>query len=129
MNIPLKNVNIPFVFISSTKFTDNNCLEIVEAGRSRWKIENQGFNNQKCHGFYLQHVFCNDYIAMKNHYILIQIAHIIIQLMQKGMKIFKQYKKALKDISYDILESLRNSRLTPSTTCAKRLKINFKNTS
>ena len=45
------------------------------------------------------------------------------------MKIFKQYKKALKDISYDILESLRDTRLTPSTTCAKRLKINFKNTS
>ncbi len=122
-------MSISFVFISTTKITKDNWCEIVEAGRSRWKIENQGFNNQKNHGFNLEHVFCNECIAMKNHYILIQIAHILLQLVQKGMIMFKEQKKALKDISYDILEALRNTEITPNIRSAKRLKISFLNTS
>lgn len=36
-----------FVFVTNIRFTKRNALKIVEAGRSRWKIENEGFNNQK----------------------------------------------------------------------------------
>lgn len=120
--------NIPFVFISSIPFSKENFKEIVDAGRSRWKIENIGFNNQKNHGFFIEHVFCKDYIAMKNHYFLIQIAHTILQLIRSGMKIFKECKKALKDISYDILEALRNIKLTQINT-TQGFQIRFENTS
>jgi hypothetical protein len=51
-------------------------------GRRRWRIENEGFKVQKQHGYYLKHVFSEDYNAMKIHYFLIQIAHAISQLFE-----------------------------------------------
>ena len=36
-----------FAWITSIKITDKNAMKLVEAGRNRWKIENQGFNRQK----------------------------------------------------------------------------------
>ena len=75
--------------------TDNQ-EEIVETGRERWKIENKGFNEQKKHGYFIEHVFSMNYNAMKNHYLLAQIAHTIRQLMENGIEIYKRYKKKLK---------------------------------
>lgn len=67
---------------------------------------------------------------MKNHYLLIQIAHIILQLLRYGMKIFKECKKALKDISYNILEALRNTQLTLDIdSTSVKIQIRFENTS
>lgn len=55
-----------------------------KGGRCRWKIENEGFNTQKNGGFGLGHSFCEDWTGAKNFYILMQIAHIISQLLQYG---------------------------------------------
>ena len=44
---------------------------------------------------------------MKNHYLLAQIAHIIRQLMESGIKIYKKHKKKLKDISAKLFEIFR----------------------
>ena len=38
---------LTFVFVTNIKITDKNLEHIFNAGRSRWKIVNQGFNNQK----------------------------------------------------------------------------------
>ena len=86
--------------------------EIVKTGRERWKIENKGFNEQKNHGYFIQHVFSENYNAMKNHYLLAQIAHIIRQLMENGIKIYKNHKKKLKDISAKLFELFRTRILT-----------------
>ena len=32
----------------------------MRAGRARWKIENEGFNNLKNHGYHLEHNFGHD---------------------------------------------------------------------
>lgn len=117
----------------SKKITKQNYKKIVVSGRARWKIENEGFNTQKNHGYEIGHVFCEDYNAMKNHYLLAQIAHIIRQLMEKGLCIFKKYKKSLKDISYNILEALRNVLLSEEdikyTKAACQIRFCFENTS
>ncbi|WP_270895194.1 hypothetical protein [Aliibacillus thermotolerans] len=36
-----------FTFITNIKVTNRNARKLIHAGRSRWKIENQGFNRQK----------------------------------------------------------------------------------
>jgi len=84
-------VKFPFLFITDYPITLNNFRRIVEHGRIRWKIENEGFNRQKNHGYHLKHVFCRDYNAMQVHYFLIQIAHAISQLWEcsSNMKILK----------------------------------------
>ncbi|KOR32782.1 hypothetical protein TI05_05155 [Achromatium sp. WMS3] len=48
----------------------------------RWKIENEGFNIQKNHGYKLEHKYARkSYRAMKNYYQIMQIAHMINELV------------------------------------------------
>ena len=57
--------------------TRKNVADLTERGRMRWRIENEGFNAQKKHGYYLEHLYSRNYQALKNHYYLIQIGHMI----------------------------------------------------
>ena len=79
-------------------------------GRSR-KIENEGFNNQKNLRYNIEYANSLDYTTMKNHYVLTQIADIIMQLFMKGLKIFKVVKKTAREISL-AREAIRNIILT-----------------
>lgn len=67
-------------FITNYKLKEESILEIENAGQQRVKIENEGFNIQKNHGYQLEHIFTNSPNGMKVVYLLIQIAHIINQL-------------------------------------------------
>jgi hypothetical protein len=101
-----------FLFIANIKITKRNAERLVQAGRSRWKIENEGFNNQKNGWHDIEHVNCHDYTAIKNHYLLVQIADILVQLYLHGAKILKGLKKSAKEKSSDLLEAIRTRILT-----------------
>lgn len=101
-----------FVFISSRKVNYRTVDKIVETGRKRWKIENEGFNVQKNCGYNLEHEYSKNPNAMKNHYILLQLAHMIRQLYDKGIKTVKQLKTSIKKESYKLLTSLTSKKLT-----------------
>lgn len=101
-----------FVFVTNIKFTKRNAFKIVAAGRSRWKIENEGFNNQKNIRYDIEHPCCLDYQAMKNHYLIVQIADILRQLLENGSKVIKELKLGIKEISSKMLESFRRETLT-----------------
>lgn len=56
--------------------------KIAEAGRLRWKIENEGFNTQKNHGYHLHHKISRSSVeTLHVYYIMLQIAHLINQLV------------------------------------------------
>lgn len=55
-----------------------------QGGRLRWKIENEGFNTQKTGGYELEHSYCENWNAACNFYLLMQIAHLLSQLIAKG---------------------------------------------
>ena len=59
----------------------DNVITIADGGRKRWTIENQGFNEQET-GYELEH-FCdrNNLNVMLCLYILLQIAHMLMQLL------------------------------------------------
>ena len=60
---------------------------LLATGRMRWKIENEGFNTQKNLGYNMQHKYSrNNYLAMKNYYQSLQIAHLINQLVELSTK-------------------------------------------
>ncbi len=42
-------------WITNHQINDNNVDKIVKAGRTRWKIENEGNNILKNHGYNLEH--------------------------------------------------------------------------
>ena len=76
-----------FVHITNVLVNKASVSKVSQAGRMRWKIENEGFNNQKNGGYNLQHKFSRtSFNASKNYYQLLQIADIINQLVYKLKK-------------------------------------------
>ena len=86
-----------------------------EGGRLRWKIENEGFNAQKNGGFELEHAYSQHETAAKVFYYLLQVAHVLFQLLEKGSlfrQAFPDGVGALKNIAFHLLEAWRNLRLS-----------------
>ena len=116
-----------FVFITDIRITRGNAAEIVCAGRSRWKIENEGFNNQKTKLYYIEHANSRNYNAMQNHYLITQITDIMRQLYEKGADKIKDLNKGIKEISSCLLESFRTRILTAEDIAyiGKTIQIRF----
>lgn len=66
-----------FRYISNLDVNNKNIKHIVELGRKRWKIENEGFYTQKHRTFDISHLNSRNDNAMKCHYFFIQFAHTI----------------------------------------------------
>lgn len=107
-----------FVWLTDLVLRDNNHQQIANTGgRLRWKIENQGFNMQKNGGYRLEHAYSMNLTGMMNFYLLLQIAHIISQLMEKGSLLKKQLAQTLgclRNIAHQLLEDLRTRSFNPS---------------
>ena len=89
-----------------------------QVGRLRVKIENEGFNVQKNSGLNLEHVFSQNWDHAKAYYYLLQLGHLLLQLLHHGSQhraLAKQYGHpsvlalwgALKKIPQRLLEALR----------------------
>lgn len=61
----------------------NNVVELVQAGRARWKIENETFNTLKNQGYHIEHNFGHGqrHLSM-NFFILNLLAFFIHQILQ-----------------------------------------------
>ena len=102
-----------YAWLTSLKVTKQTVQEIARAGRMRWKIENEGFNEQK-NGYEMEHFCnCNDFNVMYCLYLILQIAHMFMQLLARS-NLFDEPVQALKHLAFLLLESLRNNRL-PNT--------------
>jgi len=117
-----------FVFITNIKITKRNADEIMSFGRSRWKIENEGFNNQKTKKYMIEHANSLNNNAMKNHYLITQLTDILRQLYEKGVDKIRDLGKSIKEISSSLLESFRTRFLTDYEdilNLEKRIQIRF----
>ena len=103
---------IRFNWNTSIEVTGNNINELIEAGRGRWQIENEGFNTQKNILYHIEHLNSKNPTAMKNHYLLTQISDIIMSLYLHWNPIIKQLGQGIKNTSSYILESLRQTKVT-----------------
>ena len=50
-------VKYSMAWVTSLPVTKHNAAEIVACGRTRWKVENEGFNVMKNHGYEFEHNF------------------------------------------------------------------------
>jgi hypothetical protein len=102
-----------------------------EGGRLRWKIENEGFNVQKNGGFRLEHAYSKNATAAKVFYFLLQIAHLLSQLVEHGSLFGRAFPKGVgssKNIALRLLEAWRTLRLNSATLerlLAGRFQIRF----
>ncbi len=114
------NKSTTFRYISDLQINDSNIKEVVSLGRNRWKIENQGFYTQKHRTFDITHLNSRNDNAMKCHYLFIQFAHTIRQLLEQGNLLTKSLNLKIKEVSAFILETL-----THTLSDLNNLKTNF----
>ena len=101
-----KKKGTEFVYITDLPITNKNIKTTINVGRKRWKIENEGFNIQKNGTFDIGHLYSKNQVAIKVHYLMIQIAHILRQLLEKGVTDIKELKLKLKEISQQLKKQL-----------------------
>jgi hypothetical protein len=111
-----------FRWVTNFNVTPTTVLTLAnQGGRLRWKIENEGFNVQKNGGYALGHAYTQNPTAAKVFYFLLQIAHLLSQLMARG-SLFRQAFPAgvgsAKNLAFRVLEAWRNLRCTPAEVLA-----------
>jgi len=104
-----------FKWVTNYKVSANNVASLAnDGGRIRWKVENEGFNVQKNGGYGLEHAYTNNPTSAKIFYFLLQIAHMLAQLLYKGNLLKKAFPKGFgsaKNLAFRLLEAWRNARL------------------
>ena len=118
-----KDTTTEFVYMTDLPITNKNIEESIVLGRKRWKIENVGFNIQKNGTFDIGHLYSKNTTAIKTHYMLIQIAHIIRQMLEKGCIKLKELNLKLKEISQLIKKTLISTRI--NLIVHKRTQLRF----
>jgi hypothetical protein len=122
-----------FKWITNFNVKCNTVVTLAnEGGRLRWKIENEGFNVQKNGGYGLEHAYTRNATASKVFYYLLQIAHIIAQLIERGSLFRKAFPSGVgsaKNTAFRLLEAWRNCHLTDEQLrhmFTMRIQIRFK---
>lgn len=96
-----------FRYVTNLEINDNTIEKIVKMGRRRWKIENEGFNEQKNGTYCISHLCSYNENAIRIHYLFIQFAHLIRQLFEFGSIVLKKVNlKIKKEISYQLSHEL-----------------------
>ena len=78
----------------------------TRGGRQRWREENEGFNTQKNSGLNLEHAYSHTCWAA--YYFLLQIAHLMLQLVEKGSLLRRLAQEQGKRTAVELFGSLRN---------------------
>lgn len=104
----VEDVTTRYAWITDFVLGAHTVAAIAErGGRARSKIENEGFNVQKNSGLNLEHPYSMDLEKLKAYYYLLQIAHMILQLLEKGSLLKHVARKAGKR-PLDLFGSLKN---------------------
>jgi hypothetical protein len=107
-----------FAWLTTLPVGKKTVEEIAQkGGRDRWKMENEGFNRQKNSGLNLEHVYSIDPEKWKAYYLLLQIAFMLVQLLERGSLLRRLAEEAgrpvwklfgsLKNVARRLLESMR----------------------
>ncbi len=121
-----------FKWVTNCHVSSKNVTTLSnDGGRMRWKIENEGFNVQKKGGYELEHAYTNNPNSAKVFYLLLQIAHLLAQLLYKGNLLKRDFPGrfgSAKNLAFRLLEAWRNARTTKADiaiTLQKRFQIRF----
>jgi len=122
-----------FAWLTNFAVSAQDVVELANrGGRCRWKIENEGFNIQKNGGFNLEHAYGTGTRQMRNWYLLLQIAHMILQLVERGSLLSANCGRlfgSLRGLSRRLAESLRNhliplEALDPAAAASIQIRLN-----
>ena len=103
----VKTCDYAWLVSDALNLNENNVRALAKRGRCRWKIENEGINTQKNGGYRLEHLYSRDEVGMKIWCALIDIAHLINQLIEQGSLITIKTYGSIRNIAQRMFEHLR----------------------
>ena len=75
-------------WVTDRMLSKQNVVELVKAGRARWKIENETFNTLKNQGYHLEHNFGHGSQHLSNNFFVLNLLaffiHQILELCDRG---------------------------------------------
>jgi hypothetical protein len=115
-----KTLTQNFVRITNLPVSKTTVPKLSKAGRLRWKIENEGFNEEKNNGYAMEHLYSRkSFTALQNYYQCMLIAHLINQLLEQRCKIqelLKRFKKlTIKFLWQQLLATMKYQVLCSKT--------------
>ena len=118
-----KATTVNFVRITNLPTNQSTVKKLSKAGRLRWKIENEGFNEQKNNGYNMEHLYSRkSFNALQNYYQCMLIAHLINQLLEHTCKIkelLNRFKKlTLKYLWQQLMATMKYQPLSTETMTA-----------
>ena len=115
-----------FRYVTNLSVCDDNIADIVKRGRARWKIENECFNTQKNGEYNISHLCSKFDNAIKIHYLFIQIAHILRQLLELGSIVVRDMVFDTKrEISVFLCDSLFKKIISNLNDINKKIQLRF----
>jgi hypothetical protein len=125
-----------WAWLTNLKLTAESVAEVATVGgRQRWLIENGAFRLQKHSGLNLEHAYSEaEHFGV--YYLLLQIAHLLLQLLEKGSLLRNLAQSqgkssavaffgSLKNMAERLLESLRNLLWPQEAYSPGRMQIRF----
>lgn len=121
-----------FKWVTNMPVRAQNAVALAnEGGRLRWKIENEAFNVQKNGGYNLEHAYTRNEHGSKIYYLLMQMAHLLMQLVEDGSLLAARFPRGFgsaRNLAHRLLEALRNATLSREqydALCAQPIQIRF----
>ena len=94
-------------WLTSLEVNHETVVDVAtNGGRERWRTENEGFNTQKNSGLNLEHAYSHTCWAA--YYFLLQIAHLLLQLVEKGSLLRQLAQEQGKRTAVELFGSLKN---------------------
>jgi hypothetical protein len=86
-----------FTWVTSLPITKGNVRQIMAAGRSRWKIENETFNTLKNQGYHFEHNYGHGYQNLSTVLVyLMFLAFLFDQIVQRTSRAFQMLWQAAR---------------------------------
>jgi hypothetical protein len=70
-------------WITDIELTPNNVYQVMRAGRTRWKIENETFNTLKTQGYHLEHNYGHGKLHLATVLATLMMLHFLIDQVQE----------------------------------------------
>jgi hypothetical protein len=116
-----------FAWVTNVAVNQDSVVAIADqVGRLRQKIENEGFNVQRNSGLNLEHVFSQNWDHAKAYYYLLQLGHLLMQLLHHNslhLASAKQYGRKTEVTLWGALKKSPSAywRRSAITSCRKTL--------
>jgi hypothetical protein len=100
-----------WVWVTNIELSARNVEAVANRGGRRRELIESVFNVEKNGGFGLEHAFCADDTAAENYHLIMQVAHVLEQLLVNGL--FRRLTRACRKLTdTKLIELLRTSLLT-----------------